>query len=33
MIKNNMFYGEPFPTEERINDMIQKLLTVQLDKQ
>ena len=28
-----LFDGGPFPTEERVNDTIQKLLTVQLDKQ
>lgn len=28
-----LFDGGPFPTEERVNDAIQKLLTVQLDKQ
>lgn len=28
-----LFDGGPFPTEEKIDDTIQKLLTVQLDKQ
>ena len=28
-----LFYGGPFPTEERVNDTIQKLLTTELDKQ
>lgn len=28
-----LFDGGPFPTEEKVNDTIQKLLTVQLDKQ
>ncbi len=28
-----LFDGGPFPTEESVNDTIQKLLTVQLDKQ
>ena len=28
-----LFDGGPFPTEEMANDTIQKLLTVQLDKQ
>ena len=28
-----LFDGGPFPTEEMVNDTIQKLLTVQLDKQ
>lgn len=28
-----LFDGGLFPTEERVNDTIQKLLTIQLDKQ
>ena len=28
-----LFDGGPFPTEEKVNDKIQELLVVQLDKQ
>lgn len=28
-----LFDGGPFPTEEKVNDTIQKLLTVQLNEQ